>query len=304
MAACQAGEIVTRRQTISSLHRAKRERTPLTWLTCYDYSFARALNDTELDLILVGDSGGMVALGYPDTSPVSMEEMLILASAVRRGAPDKFLVGDMPRGSYERSNETAIDHAMAFSKLAGVDAVKLEGGTNMASRVSAIAKSGISVIGHIGLTPQSASALGGYRVVGRESDEAQRIRDDARALEAAGAVALLLEALPPSLGREISSELNIPVLGIGAGPHVDGQLLILHDLLGLYPDFRPKFARCFVPDVLDGFSQSLYGPDADLEARQRNRTDGLLELTRRAVSEFINATRAGTFPDERFCYDG
>ena len=294
---------MARRRTISSLHRAKHEGTPLTGLTCYDYSFARALNETELDLILVGDSGGMVALGYADTSPVSMEEMLILTSAVRRGAPDKFLVGDMPRGSYERSDETAIDNAMAFSKRAGVDAVKLEGGKNMASRVSAIARSGISVIGHVGLTPQSASALGGYRVIGRGSDEAERVRDDARALELAGAAALLLEALPPSLGREISSELSIPVFGIGAGPHVDGQLLILHDLLGLYPDFRPKFARCFVPDVLNDFSQSLHGPDADLEDRRRNRTDGLLELAKRAVNEFISATRARTFPDERFCYE-
>lgn len=291
-----------RRQTITSFHRAKRDGTPLTWLTCYDYSFARALNETDLDLILVGDSGGMVALGYDNTSPVSMEEMLILTSAVRRGAPDKFLVGDMPRGSYERSDETAIDNAMAFSKRAGVDAVKLEGGKNMASRVSAIVRSGISVIGHIGLTPQSAAALGGYRVVGRGSGEAERVRDDARALELAGAAAILLEALPPSLGREISSELEIPVFGIGAGPHVDGQLLILHDLLGLYPDFRPKFARCFVPDVLDDFSQSLHSSGADLDQSRRNLTDGLLELTKRAVTEFINATRTRSFPDERFSY--
>ncbi len=290
------------RRTMNSFRLAKREKFPLTWLTCYDYSFARALNETDLDLILVGDSGGMVALGYSDTSPVTMEEMLLLASAVRRGAPDKFLVGDMPRGSYEGSDETAVDNAMAFSKRASTDAVKLEGGQNMAARVSAISQSGISVFGHIGLTPQSSASLGGYRVVGRESSEAERVRDDARAIERAGAAAILLEAVPPSLGRDIASELEIPVFGIGAGPHVDGQLLILHDLLGLYPDFRPRFARCFVPDVVRGFSDYLEGRGSDDDGAKNKLRDGLGELTARAVTEFIAATRSRSFPDDEYCY--
>lgn len=293
---------MSKRRTVGSFTRAKLEGTPLAWLTCYDYSFARALNMTDLDLILVGDSGGMVALGYSDTSPVTMEEMLMLTAAVRRGAPDKFIVGDMPRGSYERSDESAIDNAMALSKMAGVDAVKLEGGRNMVPRVSAIARSGIAVFGHIGLTPQSSAAMGGYRVVGRGSTEAEIVREDARALERAGAAALLLEAVPPSLAREVSTELTIPVFGIGAGPDVDGQLLILHDLLGLYPDFRPKFARCFVPDAVDGFVEALRDPAFDAEAPRKNLTDGLLELTRRTVDEFIAATRSRSFPDERYCY--
>ena len=290
------------RRTMSSFLLAKREKVPLAWLTCYDYSFARALNETDLDLILVGDSGGMVALGYPDTSPVTMEEMLLLTSAVRRGAPDKFLVGDMPKGSYEGSDETAVDNAMAFSKRAGADAVKLEGGQKMAARIAAISQSGITVFGHIGLTPQSSAALGGYRVVGREASEAARVRDDARAIELAGAAAVLLEAVPPSLGRDIAAELEIPVFGIGAGHHVDGQLLILHDLLGLYPDFRPRFARCFVPDVVNEFSTYLDGHTADVHSARKQLRDGLGELTSRAVTEFVAATRSRSFPSEEYCY--
>jgi len=287
------------KQNLRTLAEAKSHSEPITWLTCYDYSFARALSETELDLILVGDSGGMVALGYSDTVPVTMNEMLMLTSAVRRGAPEKFIVGDMPKGSYEVNNDDAVSNAMRFVKESSADAVKLEGGVTMVERIASITKSGIPVFGHIGLTPQSSVASGGYRVVGRESGEGQRVFEDALAVQEAGAVAVLLEALPPTLAQTITSSLTIPVLGIGAGPHVDGQLLILHDLLGLYPDFRPKFAQCFIPDVLDAFQDSIANSPEDPRTK---RLDGLRELSRLAVESFIVATKERTFPGETYCY--
>jgi len=287
------------RQNLRTLTIAKSNSKPITWLTCYDYSFARVLNETDLDLILVGDSGGMVALGYSDTVPVTMDEMIMLTSAVRRGAPDKFIIGDMPKGSYEVNNDDAISNAMRFVKEAGADAIKLEGGVSMAERIAAISKSGIPVFGHIGLTPQSAVARGGYRVVGRESGEGKKVMEDALAVQEAGAVAVLLEALPPTLSQAITSSLNIPVLGIGAGPHVDGQLLILHDLLGLYPDFRPKFAQCFIPDVLDSFQESIA---ISREDARSERLDGLRELSRLAVESFILATQNRSFPGDTYSY--
>jgi len=223
----------------------------------------------------------------------------MLTSAVRRGATEKFIVGDMPKGSYEVNDGAAISNAMRFAKESRADAVKLEGGISMAERIAAITKSGIPVFGHIGLTPQSAVASGGYRVIGRESGEGQRVTEDALAVQEAGAVAVLLEALPPTLAQAITSSLNIPVLGIGAGPHVDGQLLILHDLLGLYPDFRPKFAQCFIPDVLDSFQESIATSREDARSE---RLDGLRELSRLAVESFIAATKYRTFPGETYSY--
>jgi len=287
------------KQNLRTLSIAKQESEPMTWLTCYDYSFARVLDETDLDLILVGDSGGMVALGYRDTVPVTMDEMIVLTSAVRRGAPNKFIVGDMPKGSYEVNKYEAISNAMRFVKEGGADAVKLEGGTSMADRIAAISGSGIPVFGHIGLTPQSAVARGGYRVVGRESGEGGQVLEDAFAVQEAGAVAVLLEALPPSLSQSITSSLDIPVFGIGAGPHVDGQLLILHDLLGLYPDFRPKFAKCFVPDVLESFQESIANAR---EAATSDRLDGLRKLSQMAVESFITATRNRSFPGDAYSY--
>lgn len=287
------------KQNLRSLLEAKSQSRPLTWLTCYDYSFASVLAETELDLILVGDSGGMVALGYKDTVPVTMDEMIMLAAAVRRGAKEKFIVGDMPKGSYEINNDDAVRNAMRFAKEAGADAVKLEGGVSMADRIAAITQSGIPVFGHIGLTPQSAVAHGGYRVVGRDGDEGDRVFADAVAVQEAGAVAVLLEALPPRLSKSITEALKIPVLGIGAGPFVDGQLLILHDLLGLYPDFRPKFAQCFVPQVASSFLDSL---EKAPEHTREDRRDGLRELSRLAVCSFIAETISGQFPGITYSY--
>jgi 3-methyl-2-oxobutanoate hydroxymethyltransferase len=274
----------------------------IAWLTCYEYSFASALNTTELDMILVGDSGGMVSLGYKDTVPVSMDEMILLSSAVRRGAPDKFIVGDMPKGSYEASDYDAVNNAMRFVKESGCDAIKLEGGSNMAARAKAIVESGISVIGHIGLTPQTSSTFGGYRVVGRDSKELEEMQTAIRDLESAGAFAILLEAIPPLATKKLLEKANSIILGIGAGQHTNGQLLILHDLLGLYPSFRPKFAKCYVPKALPKFT-ALINAQSDLTTFGRTtRQDGIHELTRIAVTNFVNDVRNGDFPDENFSY--
>ena len=290
------------KQSLSSLFRKRLESEPITWLTCYDYSFATALNATDLDLILVGDSGGMVSLGYQDTNPVSVDEMIILSKAVRRGAPDKFIVGDMPKGSYEESDIVAIRTAMRFVKEAGCDAVKLEGASVMTNRVRAIVESGIPVIGHIGLTPQTSGNFGGYRVVGRSESESILLINQANDLANAGAFAILLEAIPPKVAQKITSKVSVITFGIGAGSEVNGQLLILHDLLGLFPSFRPKFAKCFIPQVLAKFDASLMLND-DLQSFGRTtRRDGFHELSRLAVAAFILEVKQGTFPDPKYSY--
>ena len=291
-----------RKHTILSLQSAKDSGSPLTWLTCYDYSLANALNSTELDMILVGDSGGMVVLGYPDTVPVTMDEMIMLASAVRRGAPDKFIVGDMPKGSYESSNENAVTNAMRFAKESGCDAVKLEGGSVMAPRVRAISEAGIPVIGHVGLTPQSSAAFGGYRVVGRDPVEFEKLQSSIAILKEAGAFAILLEAVPPLVAQQLKEVSNIILFGIGAGKFTHGQLLILHDLLGLYPNFRPKFAKCYIPEVLDLFRESLENTKDLTQYGRDTRKDGIHEIARLAATVFINQVRAGSFPDELYSY--
>lgn len=290
------------KMNLRGLAQAREQGRPVTWLTCYDFSMASALNKTDLDMILVGDSGGMVVLGYSDTVPVTMDEMLTLTAAVRRGAPDKFLVGDMPKGSYEITPTDAAKNAMRFVKGTGCDAVKLEGGETMCDAVAAISRGGVPVFGHIGLTPQSSGSFGGYRVVGRDSSEVERLIADAHALEQAGAVAILLEALPPSVGRQVTEAVSIPTLGIGAGPNVDGQLMILHDLLGLYPTFRPKFAKCYVPDVVNEFVEGLATLPSDGDSRQRARSDGLGELIRLCVQRFVEDVSNGTYPGEEHCY--
>lgn len=290
------------KHNLRSLSEMKHSKAPISWLTCYEYSFATALNQTELDMILVGDSGGMVALGYSDTVPVTMNEMISLASSVRRGAPDKFIVGDMPKGSYEASDYDAVTNAMRFAKEAGCDAVKLEGGSKMSSRVCAIVDSGIPVIGHIGLTPQSSASLGGYRVVGRNEKESQELILSVEALENAGAFAILLEALPPNVAGMLTASSKSIILGIGAGPITDGQLLILHDALGLYPHFRPKFAKNYIPEVVEVFTDGL-PPESEIVSYGREtRKEGLHELTRIAVEKFVTEVKTGKFPTDTYCY--
>lgn len=292
----------TPKLTLRALYDKKTQSIPLTWLTCYDYSFATVIANTEVDMILVGDSGGMVTLGYNDTVPVTMNEMIQLASAVRRGAPSKFIVGDMPKGSYEGSNVDAIKNAMRFCKESGCDAVKLEGGVAMADRVKAITDSGIPVIGHLGLTPQSAGALGGYRVIGRSQGESEKLASDVEVLENSGAIAILLEAVPPMIAKSISSRARTLILGIGAGPDVHGQLLILHDMLGLYPNFRPKFAKCYIPQVLNPFLVELAQAQDLISLGRDKRTDGIHELSKRAIDAFVDEVRSGVFPDEKYSY--
>ena len=219
---------------------------PITWLTCYDYPTAYLQEQAGIDMILVGDSLGMTMLGYDSTLPVTMEDMIRHTQAVRRGAPNAFLVGDMPYMSYQASVESAIRNAGRFMAEAGCDAIKLEGGIAMADRIKGIVDAGIPAIGHLGLTPQSVSALGGFRVQGKSAALAKKIVDDAKALEQAGAFAVLLELVPDRLCKLIMERAeNCIIMGLGSGPHAHGQLLIYHDMFGLYPKFTPKMAKVF-----------------------------------------------------------
>ena len=290
------------KHTIKSLYEKRTKFEPITWLTCYEYSFATALNATGLDMILVGDTGGMVALGYTDTLPVTMDEMIFLSSAVRRGAPNKFVVGDMPKGSYESSDYDAVSNAMRFVKEAGCDAIKLEGSGMMAHRAKAIVDSGIPVIGHIGLTPQSSSAFGGYRVVGRGDVEQVKLQNAILGLEAAGVFGILLEAIPPLVSKKLTETSTSIIFGIGAGKFTHGQLLILHDLLGLFPNFRPKFAKNYVPDVVSQFEADLELHSDIVEFGRTTRRDGLHEITRLAVEAFVSEVHANDFPNEIYSY--
>jgi 3-methyl-2-oxobutanoate hydroxymethyltransferase len=232
-----------KKTTVLTLHEKKQAHQPITMVTAYDYPGALAADRAEMDSILVGDSLGMVVLGYESTIPVTMDEMLHHCRAVRRGAQYAYLIGDMPFMSYQADRAEAVRNAGRFLKEAGMDAVKLEGGREMAGAVRAITEAGITVVGHIGLTPQSAGKLGGYRVQGKTAPDAQRLMEDALALQAAGAVMLVIEMVPERVAARISSCLRVPVIGIGAGAGCDGQVLVLHDLLGIFDRFTPKFAK-------------------------------------------------------------
>nr|WP_290666907.1 3-methyl-2-oxobutanoate hydroxymethyltransferase [Ardenticatena sp.] len=229
--------------TILDLYRKYHAGDPIVMVTAYDYPSALLADRAGVDVILVGDSLGMVVLGYETTEPVTMEEMLIHIRAVRRGAQRAFIVGDMPFGSYEASNEEAVRHAFRLMKEGRAHAVKLEGGRRMAERVRAIVQSGIPVMGHIGLTPQSVSALGGFRVQGRTANDALALLEDALALQEAGCFAIVLEAVPVEVAAAITERLSIPTIGIGAGNGVSGQVLVYHDLLGMFDRFTPKFVK-------------------------------------------------------------
>jgi 3-methyl-2-oxobutanoate hydroxymethyltransferase len=219
---------------------------PITWLTCYDYPTAYLQEQAGLDMILVGDSLGMTMLGYDSTLPVTMDDMIRHTAAVRRGAPTAFVIGDMPYMSYQPSVETAIRNAGRFMAETGCDAIKLEGGAEMASRIAGIVQAGIPAMGHLGLTPQSASALGGFRLQGKGALQAKKIVDDAKALEEAGAFCILLELVPDELCRIITERAeNCIIMSLGSGPHAHGQLLIYHDLFGLYPKFTPRMAKVY-----------------------------------------------------------
>jgi len=255
---------------LGSLITRKAAGEKLTMVTAYDFPFARLVDEADIDLILVGDSLGNVVLGYPDTLPVTMDEMLHHTRAVSRGVRRGLVIGDMPFMSYNVTTPEAIRNAGRFVKEAGADLVKLEGGEAVADTVAAIVRAGMPVCGHLGLTPQTATQLGGYRVQGRTAATARTILADALRLEEAGSSMIVLECVPDRVAARISASLRIPTIGIGAGPGCDGQVLVLHDLLGLgVGDFQPRFVKRF-------------GEVAD--------------ATRAAVSAYRDEVVAGTFP--------
>jgi len=232
--------------TIPYLFKKVMDGEPISWLTCYDYPTAYLQEQAGIEMILVGDSLGMTMLGYDSTLPVTMDDMIRHTSAVRRGAPTVFIIGDMPYMSYQPSVETAIRNAGRFMSETGCDAIKLEGGAAMADRIKGITDAGIPAIGHLGLTPQSVSALGGFKVQGKDAILAKTIIEDAKALEKAGAFAILLEMVPDRICKIITERAeDCIIMSLGSGPDAHGQLLIYHDMFGLYPKFKPKMAKVF-----------------------------------------------------------
>ena len=229
--------------TLPRLAEKKRLGEPIVMVTAYDYPSAQVAQAAGVDVVLVGDSGAMTVLGYPSTVPVSIDEMLMLAAAARRGLHTPLLVGDLPFGSYEGSDELAVATAQRFIKEAGCDAVKLERGGTSVQRARAIVDAGIPVMGHVGLTPQTATALGGYRAQGRTAERALGVARDALALQEAGCFSLVVEAVPAAVTATLMPRLQIPIIGIGAGPATDGQVLVFHDLLGIYDGHAPRFAK-------------------------------------------------------------
>ena len=247
----------------------------MVMLTAYDFPGARLAAEAGVDVILVGDSLGMVVLGYDSTVPVTMDDMVHHTRAARRGAPDTLLVGDLPFMSYA-TPEQALANAARLMKEAGADSVKLEGGTDVVPIVEALVRAGVPVLGHIGLTPQTASALGGYKLQGRDEAGARRLLDEASALERAGCWGIVLEMVPAPLARAITASVSIPTIGIGAGPHCDGQVLVFHDMVGLFSGFAPKFAKRYA------------------EAGT---------LIRDAIARYAAEVRAGEFPDSAHSFD-
>ena len=235
-----------KKMSLPRLFKKVADGEPITWLTCYDYPTAYLQEQAGIDVILVGDSLGMTMLGYESTLPVTMEDMIRHAQAVRRGAPNVWLVGDMPYMSYQPSIESAIRNAGRFMAEAGCDSIKLEGGAEMADRIHGIVRAGIPAVGHLGLTPQSVAALGGFKVQGKGAIQAKKIVDDAKALEQAGAFMILLEMVPDRLCKLITERAeNCIIMSLGSGPDAHGQLLIYHDMFGLYPRFKPRMAKQF-----------------------------------------------------------
>ena len=232
-----------KKKSILDLHKMKQNGEKATWVTAYDFPTASFVEQAGIDMILVGDSLGMVVLGYDGTVPVTMDDCISHTKAVRRGAPNTYVIGDMPFGSYQVSDEEAVRNACRFLKEADVDAIKLEGGVRVASRIRAIADAGIVVFGHIGLTPQSSGQLGGFKAQGMTVESARDTIKDAIAVQESGALALLVEAIPPELTEFIANKLTIPVYSIGAGLPCDGQLMICGDMLGQFQAFTPKFVK-------------------------------------------------------------
>ncbi len=265
---------MAKKKSILDFIRMKKDGEQVAWVTAYDYPMASFAEQAGMDMILVGDSLGMVVLGYDSTLPVTMEDCISHCQAVRRGAPNTWVIGDMPFMSYQTTDEDAVINAGRFIKEADMDCVKLEGGRRVASRIKAITDAGIVVMGHIGLTPQSSGQLGGFKAQGRDVASARELIKDALAIQEAGAFALLLEAVPPELTRYIAGKLDIPVYSIGAGP-CDGQLLICGDMLGLFQAFTPKFVKKYA---------------------------NVAEIEINAFREYIEDVKSGKFPTDDHVY--
>jgi 3-methyl-2-oxobutanoate hydroxymethyltransferase len=244
-------------------------------VAAYDYATARFVDASGMHLILVGDSLGMTVLGYQSTLPVTVDEMIHHTAAVVRGTTHALVVGDMPFMSYQPGVDLTMINAGRFLKEAGADAVKIEGGQERVELVDALVKAAIPVMGHIGLTPQSIKDFGGFKVQGRSEEEARKLLADAKALEDAGVFAVVLEAIPPDLAQEITESISIPTIGIGAGPHCDGQILVVNDLLGMYDEFTPKFVKQYAH---------------------------LGDEMKKAFTEYIAEVQEGTYPGEEHCY--
>ena len=267
-------EDTDRKVTLPVLAQKKRHQEPIVMVTAYDWPSSQAAEEAGVDLVLAGDTAAMTVLGYPATAPVTLEEMLVLTKAARRGLHTPLLIGDLPFGSYERSHEQAIASAQRLVKEGGADVVKFEGPS--AERAAAIISAGIPVMGHLGLTPQTTTALGGgFRAQARTAAAARALLDDALALEAAGCFALVLEAVPAEVAAVVTEHLRIPTIGIGAGPGTDGQVLVLNDLLGIFEEFKPRFVKRY--------------------AQLRRDMVG-------AVSAFADDIRARRFPTGEHCY--
>ena len=265
----------TRPVTVTDISGRKNSGEKITALTAYDYSFAKLLDATDLDIILVGDSLGTISLGHENTLAVTMQNMIDHTRAVKQGAKRALVVSDMPFMSYQVSVEQAVTNAGRLIQEGEASSVKLEGGARMADRVQAIVRAGIPVMGHIGLTPQSVHQFGGYKVQGKNYLDSRQIKQDARDLQNAGIFALVLEGIPGELAEEITAELKIPTIGIGAGVKCDGQILVLHDLLGLNQDFVPKFVKQYA---------------------------NLADLMKNAVAEYIDDVRSKAFPGQEHTY--
>lgn len=261
---------MAKRKTVADFIALKKTGEKIAILTAYDAAMAALLAGCGVDALLVGDSLGMVVLGYDSTVPVTMDEMIHHAAAVRRGAPGAFVIGDMPFGSYQSSSRDAIINGGRFLKEARCDAVKLEGGLEVCATVAAMVAAGISVMGHIGLTPQTATQLGGYKVQGKDLESARKMVEAAKGLQQAGAFGLVLECIPDQLARIITETLSIPTIGIGAGVHCDGQVLVIHDLLGMFEKFIPSFVKTYT---------------------------SLSPLIKENVTRYAEEVRQGSFPD-------
>jgi len=264
-----------KRVTIHTLLEKKQKKEQITWLTAYDLPMAQMEEKAGIDIILVGDSIGMTVFGYDSTLPVTMDLLIPHTQAVRKGAPNVFLIGDMPYMTYQVSKEEAIRNAGRFMAECGCDAIKLEGGREVVETVEALIRATIPVVAHLGLTPQSIAMFGGFKAQGRNAAGALRIIEDAKALEAAGVVMILLEAVPPEVGKIVTERAHVPVIGIGAGPHTDGQCLVVHDMLGMFEAFTPKFAKKY----------------ADIR-----------EQTIKAFQVFKDEVNKGEFPKPEHCY--